>query len=100
MHEMGLAEGIVAVIEDVAGDRPVERVSVRVGSAQAVVGDSLEFNFKVLTEGTPLESVVLDVTHVAGDGIHVEEIVLAGGESIRRPGLEVVEPDHRHPAWL
>ena len=106
MHEMGLAQGIVAVVEDVAGDRAVERVGVRVGSAQAVVGDSLAFNFALLTEGTPLQPAVLDVTHVEGDGIHVDEIVLAGGEVIRRPALEVVEPAHsaeelhRHPAWL
>ena len=106
MHEMGLAQGIVAVVEDVAGDRGVERISVRVGSALAVVGDSLAFNFDLVTEGTPLEPAVLDVAHVAGDGIHVDEIVLAGGEVIRRPGLEVVEAahpaedHHRHPAWL
>ena len=106
MHEMGLAQGIVAVVEDVAGDRAVERISVRVGAAQAVIGGSLEFNFALVTEGTRLQSAVLDVAQVAGDGIHVDEIVLAGGEVIRRPGVEVVEPahaaedHHRHPAWL
>jgi hypothetical protein len=104
MHEMGLAQGIVAVVEDAAGERHVERISVRVGAAQAVVGDSLEFNFRLLTEGTPMESTVLDVTHAAGDGIRVEEIALVGGELIRRD-LEVVEAvhatgdPHTHPAW-
>ena len=104
MHEMGLAEGIVAVVEDAAGDQPVERINVRVGTAQAVVGDSLEFNFRLLTEGTPLQSTVLDVTHVAGDGIRVDEIGLAGGAVIRRD-LVVVEAahaagdQHTHPAW-
>ena len=106
MHEMGLAQGIVAVVEDLAAGRAVQRISVRVGTALAVVGDSLEFNFTLVTEGTPLESAVLHVAHVAGEGIRVDEIVLAGGEVIRRPGLEVVEPahpaedHHRHPAWL
>ena len=106
MHEMGIAEGIVAVVTDVAGEQPVECVRVRVGSAQAIVGGSLEFNFSLLTEGTPLQAAVLDVAHVPGDGIGVDEIVLAGGEVIRHPGLEVVEPPHaaedhhRHPAWL
>ena len=106
MHEMGLAQGILAVVEDVAGERPVQRIRVRVGSAQAVVGDSLEFNFALLTEGTALEQAVLDVARVAGDGVHVDEIVLAGGEVIRHPGIPVVEPahagndHHKHPAWL
>ena len=104
MHEMGLAEAIVAVVEDAAGERPVERISVRVGAAQAVVGDSLEFNFRLLTEGTPMQATVLDVTHVAGDGIRIDEIGLADGEMIRRD-LEVVEAahpagdHHTHPAW-
>ena len=104
MHEMGLAEGIVAVVEDAAGDRTVERISVRVGAAQAVVGDSLEFNFRLLTEGTPMQSTALEVTHVEGDGVRVVEIGLAGGEVIRRD-LEVVEAahaagdHHTHPAW-
>lgn len=103
---MGIAQGIVAVVTDVAGERPVERVCVRVGSAQVVVGDSLEFNFALLTDGTSLHAAVLDVAQVPGDGIRVDEIVLAGGEVIRHPGLEVVEPahpaedHHRHPAWL
>ena len=101
---MGLAQGIVAAIEDAAGDRAVARISVRVGAAQAVVGDSLEFNFRLLTEGTPLQSAELAVTHVAGDGIRVDEIGLAGGAVIRRD-LEVVEAahaagdQHTHPAW-
>lgn len=104
MHEMGLAEGILAAVEDAAGDRPVERINVRVGAAQAVVGDSLAFNFRLLTEGTPMQSTVLDVTHVAGDGVSVDEIGLAGGEVIRGD-LEVVEAahatgdHHTHPAW-
>ena len=104
MHEMGLAEAIVAVVEGAAGDRRVERISVRVGAAQAVVGDSLEFNFRLLTEGTTMQATVLDVAHVAGDGIRVHEIGLACGEVIRRD-LEVVEAahaagdHHAHPAW-
>lgn len=106
MHEMGLAQGIVAVVEDVAATRPVERITVRVGAALAVAGDSLEFNFRLLTEGSPMESTVLDVAHVAGDGIRVDEIVLAGGEAIHPPDLEVAEAahppgdHHTHPAWL
>ena len=105
MHEMGLAQAIVAVVEDAAGERAVERISVHVGAAQAVVGDSLEFNFRLLTEETPMQSTVLAVTHVAGDGIRVDEIGLAGGAVIRRD-LEVVEATHsagdhhKHPAWL
>ena len=104
MHEMGLAQGIVAVVEDAAGDRPVARISVRVGAVQAVAGDSLEFNFRLLTEGTPLQSTELVVTHVAGDGILVDEIGLSDGAVIRRD-LEVVEAvhaagdHHTHPAW-
>ncbi|MGH7687045.1 MAG: hydrogenase maturation nickel metallochaperone HypA [Candidatus Dormibacteria bacterium] len=102
---MGLAQAIASVVEDVAGHRAVERVSVRVGSAQAMTVDSLAFNFTLLTEGTPLASAVLDVTPVAGDGVRVDEIVLDGGDVIRPAVIDIVEPPHaaedhhRHPAW-
>lgn len=106
MHELGLAQAIVDVVRDVAGDQPVLRVSVRVGAAQAVAADSLEFNVRLITEGTPLEGARVEVTTVDGDDVRVDAIVLGdGGEVIRNSDLAVVEAAHasddrhRHPAW-
>lgn len=107
MHEMGLAQAIVQVVDEIAAGRPVHRVRVRVGAQQAVVGDSLEFNFCLLVEGTSLQRAILDVTPVPGDGVRVDEIEIGGEqrETIRRPDLAVAEAPHDehdahiHPAW-
>lgn len=106
MHELGLAQAIVDVVREVARNQPVLRVSARIGAAQAAAADSLEFNFRLVTEGTPLEGTRLDVTTVDGDGLRVDAIVLAdSGEVIRNTDLDVVEPvpaagnPHVHPAW-
>lgn len=65
MHELGLAEGILALTLDIAGEREVRRVTVRVGDLQRVVPDSLEFGFRMLAEGTPAALAELDVVRVA-----------------------------------
>jgi len=53
MHEMPLAEGILEVALQAAGDRPVRRVRVRAGALQRVVPDSLQFCFELVAAGTP-----------------------------------------------
>ena len=51
MHELGLAEGIMTVAIDMAGERTVSRIVVRIGEEQRIVPDSLEFGFQLLAEG-------------------------------------------------
>ena len=46
MHELGLAEGIMTVAIDISGERPVNRIVVRIGEEQRIVPDSLEFGFQ------------------------------------------------------
>ena len=112
MHEMGLAEGILAVCLPIAGDRPVLRVAVSVGERQAVSADSLEFNFQLIAEGTAATGALLQVRSVPGDRVLVDEVEVGGDapEVIRRSDAAVAEPPHRahdrdseapvHPAWL
>lgn len=64
MHELGLCEGILAVVSDIAGDRAVRRVTVRVGALQRIDRDSLEFSFGLLAAGTPADSASLEVVSV------------------------------------
>lgn len=113
MHEMGLAEGILAVCLPIAGDRPVVRVVVSVGEEQAVSADSLAFSFELIADGTSATGALLEVRIVSGGRVLVDEIEV-GGDSpsvIRRHDSEVVEAAHEHhhgpdstvpvhPAWL
>ncbi|MGI8912869.1 MAG: hydrogenase maturation nickel metallochaperone HypA [Chloroflexota bacterium] len=64
MHEMGLAEGILAVVLDVGEGQPVRRVQLRVGRLQRVVPDSLQFSFQLLAEETPAAQALLEIVDV------------------------------------
>lgn len=61
MHELGLSEGLLATVVDVAGDRAVTRVRVSIGALQRVVPDSLEFGFRLVAEGTVCEAARLEI---------------------------------------
>jgi len=65
MHEMALAQGILAVVLDAAEDEPVRRVRVRVGALQQIVPDSLQFSFQLLSEGTPAFGGALEIKPVS-----------------------------------
>jgi hydrogenase nickel incorporation protein HypA/HybF len=84
MHELGLAEGILAVVLDVAEQERVERVRVSVGALQRVTADSLRFHFEVAAQDTLAADAVLDVEEVAGAGASVDAVKLPSGWR-RRP---------------
>ncbi len=99
MHELGLAEGILTIATDMAGEHAVTRIVVRIGEEQRIVPDSLEFGFQLLAEGTVCEGAALHCVAVSGATVLVDEIELDGDPPtvLRRPGSEVVEPAHDHP---
>jgi hypothetical protein len=98
MHELGLAEGIMTVAIDMAGERTVTRIVVRIGDEQRIVPDSLEFGFQLLAEGTVCEGASLRCVVVPGIEVLVDEVELGGDPPtiLRRPGAPVVEPPHPH----
>jgi Hydrogenase/urease nickel incorporation, metallochaperone, hypA len=98
MHELGLAEGILTIATDMAGDHAVTRIVVRIGEEQRIVPDSLEFGFQLLAEGTVCEGAVLHCVAVSGATVLVDEVELDGDPPtvLRRPGSEVIEPPHAH----
>jgi Hydrogenase/urease nickel incorporation, metallochaperone, hypA len=98
MHELGLAEGILTIATDMAGEHAVTRIVVRIGEEQRIVPDSLEFGFQLLAEGTVCEGAALRCVAVSGATVLVDEIELDGDPPtvLRRPGSEVVEPPHDH----
>ena len=64
MHELSLARAIVAVAEEHARGRRVEKVEVKVGRLRQVVPSALEFAFQVVTDGTALAGAVLEIRQV------------------------------------
>lgn len=61
MHELAIAESIVAMVDECAQGRDVTIVRLRVGSLAGVVPDALMFCFELATAGTDLEGATLEI---------------------------------------
>ena len=68
MHELSIADAVVAIASRHAGERRVTRVEVQVGHLRQVVPDALRFAFGLVAAGTPVEGaeLVLEVIPAAG----------------------------------
>ena len=66
MHELAIAESVVAMVLERTDGRRVSVVRLRIGRLTAVVPEALSFCFELATAGTPLEGAVLEVTEESG----------------------------------
>jgi hydrogenase nickel incorporation protein HypA/HybF len=69
MHELSIAEAIVAIADRHAEGRRVSRVEVSVGHLRQVVPPALEFAFELVAQGTAVEGAELVLTEVAAAGL-------------------------------
>jgi hydrogenase nickel incorporation protein HypA/HybF len=65
MHELSIAEAIVAIAERHAAGRRVRRIEVSVGHLRQVVPSALSFAFELVAQGTALEGAELVLDEVA-----------------------------------
>jgi hydrogenase nickel incorporation protein HypA/HybF len=68
VHELSIAESIVAVAERHAAGRPVTKVELRVGHLRQVVPSALEFAFQLVSRGTVLDGAELAIEAVPARG--------------------------------
>jgi hydrogenase nickel incorporation protein HypA/HybF len=68
MHELAIAESIVAIAERHAAGRRVTRVEVAVGHLRQVVPQALDFAFELVAAGTVLEGAELALEEVPAAG--------------------------------
>ena len=68
MHELSIAEAIVAIASRHADGRAVSRVDVKVGHLRQVVPSALTFAFELVAQGTPVEGAELDIEAVPATG--------------------------------
>jgi hydrogenase nickel incorporation protein HypA/HybF len=64
VHELSIANSIVAVARRHAHGRRVTSIEVKIGGLRQVVPDALEFAFGVVAVGTSVEGATLHVEHV------------------------------------
>ena len=68
MHELAIADSIVAIASEHASGRRVTSVQVRIGHLRQVVPSALEFGFELCAHGTPVEGARLDIEAVPATG--------------------------------
>ena len=66
MHELAIAESVVASVLEHTGGRRVAVVRLRVGRLAGVVPDALSFCFELATAGTTLEGASLELVEEHG----------------------------------
>lgn len=113
MHELSIAESIVAVAERHARGRRVTRVEVSIGHLRQVVPSALAFAFELVTQGTALDGaeLVLEEVPATGacracgtvsrlDGFPLNcracgsaDVEIVAGEELQVESLDVEEPE-------
>ena len=68
MHELSIAQSIVELVGERAGDARVHRLTLVIGRLSGVMPDALRFCFDVCTEGTVLEGAILEIIEPSGRG--------------------------------
>ncbi len=66
MHELSITQSVVDAVCERAAGRSVRRVRVEVGKLTAVVAESMQFCFELVTEGTVLQGASLDIDQPQG----------------------------------
>ncbi len=66
MHELGITQNIVAIVEEAAKGRRVQRVTLEVGALSGVMSEAIAFCFDVVTAGTALEGASLEIQEIEG----------------------------------
>jgi hydrogenase nickel incorporation protein HypA/HybF len=64
MHELSIANAVLATARAHAEDQPVALVAMRVGTLRQVVPASLRFYWEIVTRGTPCDGATLELTVV------------------------------------
>ena len=66
MHELGITQEIVALVEEHARGGRVTRVVVEIGRLTAILPDAVRFCFDLCTAGTCVEGARLDILETPG----------------------------------
>lgn len=101
MHEMGIVQSIMEILEQQAVVHNVKRivkVSLEFGALTAVQPDAIRFAFEVLSPGTVAEAAELDITIIPikvrcldCSAVHVLEVYEPFCPSCKSGALQIIE---------
>jgi hydrogenase nickel incorporation protein HypA/HybF len=68
VHELSIAQSIVEMVGERAGDARVHRLTLVIGRLSGVMPDALRFCFDVCSKDTVLEGAILEIIEPSGRG--------------------------------
>lgn len=86
MHELSIAQKIVAVVQRHLSDREIQEVrsiKLRMGEQAVIMPESLRFCFGLACEGTRMQGARLEIESVPGDELQVVEIEVSGEDELK-----------------
>jgi hydrogenase nickel incorporation protein HypA/HybF len=66
MHELGIAQEIVAIVAGHAREAKVTRVVLEIGQHAMILPDSIRFCFELCSEGTVAQGAELEIREIPG----------------------------------
>ena len=69
MHELGIAQEIIAIVAEHAGEARVTRVVLEIGQHAMILPDSIRFCFDLCSEGTVAQGAELEIREVPGKAL-------------------------------
>ena len=66
MHELGIAQEIIAIVAEHAGEARVTRVVLEIGQHALILPDSIRFCFDLCSEGTVAQGARLEILEIPG----------------------------------
>jgi hydrogenase nickel incorporation protein HypA/HybF len=66
MHELGIAQEIIAIVAERAGEARVSRVVLEIGKHSLILPDAIRFCFDLCGEGTVVEGARLEILEIPG----------------------------------
>jgi hydrogenase nickel incorporation protein HypA/HybF len=69
VHELAIAEAVVDIASRHAAGRHVRAIELRIGHLRQVVPSALDYAFEVITAGTELDGVRLEIAEVPARGV-------------------------------
>ncbi|MDX6593979.1 MAG: hydrogenase nickel incorporation protein HypA/HybF [Gaiellales bacterium] len=69
MHELAIADSVLTVVLNHAGERRVTAVWLKVGHLRQVVPSALELSFELVCAGTAAEGATLEIESIPAAGV-------------------------------
>jgi hydrogenase nickel incorporation protein HypA/HybF len=66
VHELGITQEIVAMADEAAAGRKVNRIVMEIGKLSGVLPDAVRFCFDLCAEGTAVAGAVLEIIETPG----------------------------------